>query len=130
VEKQIEAYNLEDFLNKITQGDCLELIKIIPDNKIDCIITDPPYGLNKNGIKNDKDLSLFYNILPECYRVLKEDAFFATFFSTKHLPDLFKNNPLRIFGNLSYTVQRGVFGPLSDLLSICLVLCSKKVTQN
>ena len=87
----------EDFINKIICGDCLELIKTIPDNKIDCIITDPPYGLNKNGIKNDKDLSLFYNILPDCYRVLKDDGFFITFFSTKHLPDLFKNNPFTYF---------------------------------
>lgn len=113
MEKQIEAYNLEDFLNKITQGDCLELIKIIPDNKIDCIITDPPYGLNKNGIKNDKDLSLFYNILPECYRVLKEDAFFATFFSTKHLPDLFKNNPFAYFWQfILYCPEGSVRSPI------------------
>lgn len=26
------------------QGDCLELMKTIPDNSIDAIITDPPYG--------------------------------------------------------------------------------------
>lgn len=25
-------------------GDCLELMKGIPDNSIDCVITDPPYG--------------------------------------------------------------------------------------
>ena len=69
----------DDFINKIICGDCLELIKSIPDKKIDCVITDPPYGLNKNGIKNDKDLSLFYNILPDCYRVLKDDSYFRLF---------------------------------------------------
>ncbi|MDE3023758.1 MAG: site-specific DNA-methyltransferase [Pseudomonadota bacterium] len=26
------------------QGDCLELMSLIPDGSIDCIITDPPYG--------------------------------------------------------------------------------------
>ena len=26
------------------QGDCLEIMPLIPDNSIDCIITDPPYG--------------------------------------------------------------------------------------
>ena len=25
-------------------GDCLEVMKTIPDNSIDAIITDPPYG--------------------------------------------------------------------------------------
>jgi DNA modification methylase len=86
-----------DLLNKIICGDSLGLIKIIPDREIDCILTDPPYGLNKNGIKNDSDLSLFYNILPDCYRVLKDDSFFITFFSTKYLPELFKNNPFTYF---------------------------------
>lgn len=28
----------------IQQGDCLELMKQIPDGKVDLILTDPPYG--------------------------------------------------------------------------------------
>jgi DNA modification methylase len=28
----------------LLQGDCLELMKDIPDNSIDCVLTDPPYG--------------------------------------------------------------------------------------
>jgi DNA modification methylase len=87
----------EDFINKIIHGDCLELIKLIPNNSVDVVLTDPPYGLNKNGIRGDTDLSIFYNILPECYRVLKKDSFFITFFSTKFLPQLFKNNPFNYF---------------------------------
>lgn len=87
----------EDFVNKIICGDGLELIKSIPDNSIDVIITDPPYGLNKNGVRNDADLSLFYKVMPECDRVLKENSFFITFFSTKFLPQLFKNNPFNYF---------------------------------
>ena len=27
-------------------GDCLEYVKSIPDKSIDCIVTDPPYGIN------------------------------------------------------------------------------------
>ena len=26
------------------QGDCLDIMPLIPDNSIDCVITDPPYG--------------------------------------------------------------------------------------
>ena len=29
---------------KLIQGDCLEVMKSIPDGSIDAIITDPPYG--------------------------------------------------------------------------------------
>jgi site-specific DNA-methyltransferase (adenine-specific) len=31
-------------INKLLHGDCLELMKQIPDGSIDAIITDPPYG--------------------------------------------------------------------------------------
>jgi DNA modification methylase len=36
-------------LNVIYHGDCLELLKQIPDNSIDIIWTDPPYGNNNNN---------------------------------------------------------------------------------
>ena len=29
---------------KLYNGDCLEVMKLIPDKSIDAIITDPPYG--------------------------------------------------------------------------------------
>ena len=31
-------------LNKIIQGDCLEIMKQIPDGSVDMVLTDPPYG--------------------------------------------------------------------------------------
>ncbi len=36
-------------LDKIYQGDCIELLKKIPDNSIDLIFADPPYNLQLNG---------------------------------------------------------------------------------
>lgn len=33
----------QDMLNTITLGNSYELIKEIPDNSIDLIVTDPPY---------------------------------------------------------------------------------------
>jgi len=35
--------------NTVIQGDCLEVMKGIPDNSIDMIFTDPPYGHNNNN---------------------------------------------------------------------------------
>jgi len=40
--------------NIILQGDCLEQMKLLPDNSIDAIITDPPYGLEFMGKEWDK----------------------------------------------------------------------------
>jgi site-specific DNA-methyltransferase (adenine-specific) len=30
---------------KVTRGDCLRVMKKLPDNSVDAIVTDPPYGL-------------------------------------------------------------------------------------
>ncbi|MBU4069856.1 MAG: site-specific DNA-methyltransferase [Nanoarchaeota archaeon] len=84
---------IKEWTNKIICGDALELIKEISNESVDLILTDPPYGIKKEGIKNSADLETFYLILLECYRVLKKDGFFITFFSTKLLPEIFKNNP-------------------------------------
>ncbi len=38
---------LESLTNKIIQGDCLEIMKQIPDNSIDVTFADPPFNLKK-----------------------------------------------------------------------------------
>jgi DNA modification methylase len=44
----------DDFIDKVIQGDCLEVMKQIPDNSIDLIFTDPPYNISqKNKIFRD-----------------------------------------------------------------------------
>ncbi len=46
-----------DFMNKIIQGDCLEVMRQIPDGSIDLIITSPPYNLKNstgNGMKDGR----------------------------------------------------------------------------
>ena len=35
----------EDYVNKILCGDCLDLMKGIPDKAVDLVLTDPPYGI-------------------------------------------------------------------------------------
>ena len=40
--------------NKIIKGDCVEEMKKLPENTVDAIITDPPYGLEFMGKEWDK----------------------------------------------------------------------------
>lgn len=39
----------ENMINTIQLGDCYEMIKNIPDNSIDLIVTDPPYEMVSGG---------------------------------------------------------------------------------
>ena len=64
-------------INKIYNGDCLELIKELSDESINVILTDPPYLYLKNQ-KLDRpfDEKIFFN---EAKRVLKKDGFIVLF---------------------------------------------------
>ena len=42
-----------DYINKIICGDCLEVMKGIPDKSIDLVLTDPPYGINYLSPRTD-----------------------------------------------------------------------------
>lgn len=101
------------WLNTIQNIDCMKGFKKLPDKSIDLVLTDPPYGLNTKGVDNDSNLDLFYSILPESHRILKDNSFFVTFFSTKFLPLVFKNNPLKYFWTFVLYCPNGrVFSPI------------------
>lgn len=84
-------------LNKVYCGDCLKVMKELPDKCVDAVITDPPYGHNNNNgdlisrreaalgtgnyiperdnnpIANDgpEADNIFRAALPELYRIMK-----------------------------------------------------------
>ena len=60
-------------LNQILCGDCVEVLKDFPDNSIDLVVTDPPYGLSFMGKDWDKTLPP-QEAFDEIIRVLKPGA--------------------------------------------------------
>lgn len=58
-------------MGKLMKGDCLERLKEIPDNSVDLILTDPPYGTT--ACKWDSVIP-FERLWPELRRVRKERA--------------------------------------------------------
>lgn len=60
----------------LLHGDCLEKLKELPDNSVDMVLTDPPYGTTPC----DWDKALNFNILwPELERVSKKPAAICVF---------------------------------------------------
>ena len=83
---------------ELWHGDCLELMKNIPDGSVDLVLTDPPYGMafksnyrkeKYNEIKNDKSLEWLEKYVGECFRILKDNTA-AYFFLSWHNVDVFK----------------------------------------
>ena len=100
---------IDDLLNKIVCGDCLETMRKIPDSSVDLVVTSPPYNLKnstgngmsantktgkwagnplQNGyshysdnIPADEYAEWQYNCLKEMFRIIKEDG--AIFYNHK-----------------------------------------------
>lgn len=74
---------MKDFVNKILCGDCLEIMKKIPDNSIHLTITSPPYNVGKeydnhfDKMEYDKYLVWLKQVWLETKRVLVPGGRFA-----------------------------------------------------
>lgn len=62
---------LENYLNKITQGDCLTLLRDIPDKSVDVTFADPPFNLKKK-YKSTKDNLALQDYLDWCEQWIGE----------------------------------------------------------
>lgn len=92
-----------DLSNNINlfNGDCLEVMKGIPDGSVDLVLTDPPYNIARDnnfhtmgraGIdfgEWDKGFDLF-SYIDEVYRVLDKNGSFIVFNDWKNLGDIAK----------------------------------------
>lgn len=63
---------------QLIQGDCLEVLKTLPADSVDSIVTDPPAGISFMGKEWDKDkggrdawIAWMTEIAKECLRVIK-----------------------------------------------------------
>jgi len=63
-------------------GDCLQSLRGMPDNSVDSIVTDPPYGLSFMGKKWDYDVP-GTDVWTECLRVLKPGGHLLAFAGTR-----------------------------------------------
>jgi len=71
----LEVGNARVFL-----GDCREVLKALPDNSIDSVVTDPPYELGFMGKKWDSaGIAYDVTVWEECLRVLKPGGHILAF---------------------------------------------------
>lgn len=118
---------MNQFLNKITHADCMDVLKLLPDKSIELLLIDPPYGRDaakKGRIGDDRiakatnygsedwdEKPLGQEYFDEFFRVSKHQIIFgANYFITK----INKDSPCWLFwdkdnsgdfadGELAYT---------------------------
>ena len=66
---------MKDFMDnqtvKLLQGDCLDLMKTIPDGSVDLILCDLPYGTTRNKWDSIIDLDLLWQ---QYERIIKDNG--------------------------------------------------------
>jgi len=72
---------------KIThlEGDCLELLKGVPDKSVDCLLTDPPYSVMDDYEWDKKDVDFYHQWLSQVKPKLKGRHTGFVFFDARRL---------------------------------------------
>jgi DNA modification methylase len=75
---------INKYINKVIAGDNIEVLKKIPSESVDLVITSPPYfqqrdyGNGKNGMGNEKSVQNYIDnlilVFQECVRVTKDSG--------------------------------------------------------
>lgn len=103
---------IEKYLNRIIEGDALEVLRSLPDNSVDAVITDPPYCSGGRSIaqkqqntgdkyennrsqrpdfagdgKDTRSWARWCTLwIAECRRILKPHGYFLMFSDWRQLP--------------------------------------------
>jgi site-specific DNA-methyltransferase (adenine-specific) len=71
---------IDNYINTVINGDCIEVMKELPEGSIDLIVTSPPYGVNIAYDVHDDDMEIGEYLeftrkwMTEAYKVLKDDG--------------------------------------------------------
>ena len=69
-------------MHELHHGNCLDILRTIPDASVDAVVTDPPYGLSFMGKRWDYDVPSV-DIWEQCLRVLKPGGYLLAFAGTR-----------------------------------------------
>ncbi len=73
-------------LNRVTRGNCVDVMKEMPSGSVDLILTDPPYlvrYLDRSGrsVRNDDNDAWLDPAFAQMHRVLKDGKFCVSFYA-------------------------------------------------
>lgn len=84
-----------DMVNRVLEGDCTKLLKILPSESVDLVVTDPPYFVRYRDragrtIANDVDPASVIDAFTDVYRVLKPNTFCISFYGWNRVDAFFR----------------------------------------
>ena len=109
-------------VNTILHGDCIEVMRDLPANSVDFILTDPPYLVNyrdRDGrsIQNDSDAAWLKPAMAQAYRVLKQNRLMLCFYGWTKVDEFFAAWKGAGFQPVGHIVFRKQYSSKSRFLS-------------
>jgi site-specific DNA-methyltransferase (adenine-specific) len=82
-------------INRVLEGDCTRILRLLPDAQVDLVITDPPYGVHyrdreNRTVANDDALENVLGAFGELYRLLKPNTLCISFYGWNHVDAFFR----------------------------------------
>ena len=107
--------------NTVLYGDCISIMRSLPANSIDFILTDPPYLVryqDREGrsIQNDSNSDWLMPAFTEAYRVLKQDRLMVSFYGWTQVDKFFHAWRSAGFGVVGHLVFRKQYTSKSRFL--------------
>ena len=133
-------------LNKIYNQDCIDGMKDIPGNKIDLVITDPPFAINfkskkanynrnasrvlsgYNEIESKNYYNFTYNWMSQINRILKKSGSMYVFSGWNNLKDILTALDENGFITINHIIWKYQFGVVTSKKFVtshyhCLYVC-------
>ena len=85
-----KIHKIDDFINNVFEGDCLEIMKQLPDKSIDMVLCDLPYGTTQN--KWDSVIPLG-GLWQQYRRIVKDDGAIVLTSQGMFTAELMVSNP-------------------------------------
>ena len=85
-----KIHKIDDFINNVFEGDCLEIMKQLPDKSIDMVLCDLPYGTTQN--KWDSVIPLG-ELWQQYRRIVKDDGAIVLTSQGMFTAELMVSNP-------------------------------------
>ena len=133
-------------MNKIYNQDCIEGMKTIPNEKIDLVVTDPPFAINfkakkanynrtasrvlsgYNEITKENYYEFTLNWMSQCFRILKESGGMYVFSGWNNLADILNAIEEIGFITVNHIIWKYQFGVVTNRKFVtshyhCLYIC-------
>jgi len=81
--------------NQVLHGDCTQILRTLPSNSVDLVVTDPPYFVRYRdragrSIANDDDPASILGAFTDVYRALKPNTFCVSFYGWNSVAAFFE----------------------------------------